>query len=92
LPAGSYLVYYDGTNYYFRTDGSLTANITGNAGSATKLATARTITIGNTGKSFNGTANVSWTLAELGITDSVVFATDQPTSTGIYWFELGATR
>jgi hypothetical protein len=92
LPAGSYIAYYDGTNYYFRTDGSLTANITGNAGSATKLATARTITIGNTGKSFNGTANVSWTLAELGITDSVVFATDQPTSTGIYWFELGATR
>ena len=24
LPAGSYLVYYDGTNYYFRTDGTLT--------------------------------------------------------------------
>lgn len=24
LPAGSYLVYYDGTNYYFRTDGALT--------------------------------------------------------------------
>lgn len=31
LPAGSYLVYYDGTNYYFRTDGKLTANITGSA-------------------------------------------------------------
>lgn len=24
LPAGSYLVYYDGTNYYFRTDGMIT--------------------------------------------------------------------
>lgn len=24
LPAGSYLVYYNGTNYYFRTDGYLT--------------------------------------------------------------------
>lgn len=24
LPAGSYFVYYDGTNYYFRTDGNLT--------------------------------------------------------------------
>jgi hypothetical protein len=31
LPAGSYLVYYDGTNYYFRTDGKITGDITGNA-------------------------------------------------------------
>lgn len=31
LPAGDYLVYYDGTNYYFRTDDQLTANITGDA-------------------------------------------------------------
>ena len=23
LPAGSYIIYYDGTNYYFRTDGKL---------------------------------------------------------------------
>lgn len=31
LPAGTYIVYYDGTNYYFRTDGKLTASITGDA-------------------------------------------------------------
>lgn len=31
LPAGSYIVFYDGTNYYFRTDGKLTASITGTA-------------------------------------------------------------
>lgn len=31
LPAGTYIVYYDGTNYYFRTDGVLTANITGSS-------------------------------------------------------------
>jgi hypothetical protein len=31
LPAGSYIVFYDGTNYYFRTDGKLTASITGMA-------------------------------------------------------------
>lgn len=31
LPAGSYFVFYDGTNYYFRTDGKITADITGNA-------------------------------------------------------------
>ena len=40
LPAGTYLVYYDGTNYYFRTDGKLTADITGNADTATKLGTS----------------------------------------------------
>ena len=26
LPAGTYLVFYDGTNYYFRTDGKITGN------------------------------------------------------------------
>lgn len=31
LPAGSYFVFYDGTNYYFRTDGKLTGNITGSS-------------------------------------------------------------
>jgi hypothetical protein len=31
LPAGSYIAYYDGTNYYFRTDGKLTGDITGDA-------------------------------------------------------------
>ena len=31
LPAGIYEVFYDGTNYYFRTDGKLTASITGDA-------------------------------------------------------------
>lgn len=39
---------------------------TGNAATATKLATARTLTIGATGKTFNGGANVAWTLAEIG--------------------------
>ena len=42
------------------------STITGNAGTATTLATARTLTIGNTGKTFNGSANVSWSLAEIG--------------------------
>ena len=31
MPAGSYLVYYDGTNYYIRTDGKITGSITGDA-------------------------------------------------------------
>ena len=40
--------------------------ISGNAGSATKLATARNLTIGDTSKSFDGTAGLTWTLSEIG--------------------------
>jgi hypothetical protein len=35
-------------------------------GSAATLTTARTLTIGSTGKTFNGSADVSWSLAEIG--------------------------
>ena len=45
---------------------TLKASISGNAGTATKLATARTITVGNTGKTFDGSGNVSWSLSEIG--------------------------
>lgn len=31
MPRGTYLTYYDGTNYYVRTDGKITASITGDA-------------------------------------------------------------
>lgn len=41
-------------------------SITGNAATATSLQTARNLTIGNTGKTFNGTSDVSWSLAEIG--------------------------
>ena len=40
--------------------------INANAVSASKLATARTLTVGGTGKAFDGTANLSWSLAEIG--------------------------
>ena len=36
------------------------------AGSADKLSAARNITIGNTTKAFDGTGNLSWSLAEIG--------------------------
>lgn len=54
------------------------ASCTGNAATATKLATARTLTIGNTGKSFNGSANAAWTLAEIGAATKpvVLFTSD----------------
>lgn len=37
LPAGSYIVYYNGTNYYFRTDGKITGSITGDAATVNGL-------------------------------------------------------
>lgn len=55
IPAGCYIVYYNGTNYYLRTDGLIQGGLAGNiSGSATSLATARTIN----DTSFNGTANI----------------------------------
>ncbi|AGN30345.1 gp36+37 fusion long tail fiber distal subunit [Vibrio phage nt-1] len=44
---------------------TFTGALSGNASSATKLLTSRTFTIGNTAKSFDGTANVSWSPEEL---------------------------
>jgi hypothetical protein len=44
----------------------LQTTISGNAGTATAWQTARTLTIGNTGKSVDGSAAVSWSLAEIG--------------------------
>lgn len=64
-------VYHSGnlTNLNQLTNGpgyiTSSANITGNAATATTLQNARTLTIGATGKTFNGSANVSWTLAEI---------------------------
>ena len=50
--------------------GNVIGNLSGNANTATKLQTARTLTIGNTGKSFDGSSNVSWTLSEIGAASS----------------------
>ena len=44
LPKGLYFVYYDGTNFYFRTDNKITGNITGNAETITQKYTANTVT------------------------------------------------
>ena len=57
--------------YLDTTAGTLTATtfkgaLSGNASTATKLQTARTLTIGNTGKPFDGSGNVTWTLSEIG--------------------------
>jgi hypothetical protein len=56
------IAFTDGTN----SSGTWGINITGNASTANTWSTAITITIGNTGKSVNGSSNVSWSLAEIG--------------------------
>ena len=65
--------------------------LNGNASTATALQTARTFTIGNTSKSFNGSANVSWSAAEIGyvpkiiVTDAVDLNT--MTTTAFYYIK-----
>lgn len=45
---------------------SIVGPLSGNANTATAWQTPRTITIGSTGKSVDGSANVSWSLTEIG--------------------------
>lgn len=59
----------------------------GSANAAVKLETARTLTIGSTGKAFDGTGNVSWTLAEIGAAaiehgTHVTYSTTAPKANG----------
>lgn len=44
----------------------LSVNHSTTSDEATKLTTAHTLTIGNSGKTFDGSADVSWTLSEIG--------------------------
>jgi len=45
-------------------------NLQGNSDTATRLQTARTISINGVAKSFNGTGNISWKLGEIGASPS----------------------
>lgn len=61
--------------YKFGANGDATiqaSSFSGNAATATKLATPRTLTIGDTGKTFDGSEDVSWTLEEIGAKDENV--------------------
>lgn len=49
---------------------TLKASISGNAGTATKLATARNITIGNKTNSFDGSGAISFSLSDIGAAPS----------------------
>ena len=57
-----------------RNSGSWDISVTGNAATANKWKTKRTLTIGGTGKDVDGSGNVSWTKAEiLGSSDTTKF-------------------
>ena len=57
--------------------------LNGNASSADKLKIARTLTIGETGKDFDGSADVSWSLSEIGAASSSHTHSYLPLSGGI---------
>lgn len=62
--------------------GTITGALTGNAGTATKLVTARTLTLGATGKTFDGSANVAWSLAEIGAASTTHVHTGESITSG----------
>lgn len=49
-----------------RLSGTYDISVTGNAATATTLKTPRTLTVGNTAKTFDGSGPASWTLGEIG--------------------------
>ena len=59
--------YGDQKTYYNIEAAKFIGPLQGNADTATKLKTARTITINGSSKSFDGTGNISWSLAELNL-------------------------
>jgi hypothetical protein len=84
----------DLTPYLAKSGGTMTGAITfaagqtwptfnqSTTGSAATLTTARTLTIGSTGKTFDGSANVAWTLGEIGAQATLVSATNIKTVNG----------
>lgn len=76
---------------YVKSDGTIgtcTAYGSASVASAGKWATARTLTIGATGKSVDGSGNVSWSLAEIGAAASSHTHSYLPLSGGIMTGQL----
>ncbi len=90
-PAGKrnvFTTYYDRSIAYPGTVSAPTFSgaLSGNASTATSAATwttGRTITIGNTGKTVNGSGDVSWTLAEIGAQAAGNYATQAYVNTAV---------
>lgn len=57
---------YSNQSYVDSVTAAATSSLVSHSATSAKLTTARTLTIGNTGKTFDGSANVSWTLSEIG--------------------------
>lgn len=70
-----------------RAAGDLTASVPtwnqNTTGSAATLTTPRTLTIGATGKTFDGSANVSWSLAEIGAIGGTIASGQVAFGTGV---------
>lgn len=62
------------TNVTLPTSGTLMTTTGNTTGSAATLTTARNLSIGGTAKSFNGSANVTWSTSEIGITKTNIDA------------------
>lgn len=66
----------------FYTSANPQTTISGNAGTASRLATARTLTIGNSGKTFDGSGDVHWSLSDIGAAASSHWHDYLPTGGG----------
>jgi len=78
VPASkSMMVYNDGTNV-----SAVINSVPGGTETADRWTTARTVTIGDTGKSVDGSANVSWNLTEIGAQATLVSGTNIKTING----------
>jgi hypothetical protein len=62
------------------------ADISGNSTTATTWQTGRTLTIGGTGKSVNGSANVAWSLSEIGVNNATLTLATSGIATGSQTF------
>ena len=67
------------------------SSFSGAANSAVKLETARTLTIGATGKAFDGSTNQSWSLAEIGAQANITAGTTSQYYRGDKTFQDFAT-
>ena len=73
------------------TSGTFSGSLSGNASTATALKTARTLTIGGTGKSFDGSGNVSWNWAEMQVPKMTTesYPAIIPSSGSNNWIKVG---
>lgn len=63
---------------------TLTGNVTGNASTANAWAVPRTLTIGSTGKTVDGSGNVSWTIGEIGAASLIHIHSTADVTSGVF--------